>query len=77
MPSFFYKIQSIMSQKYSGDITIVPEIDYSDFLKVMSNPTLDYVLDCVHRGERATWSSKFTVPNNAYITYKKIIVYLK
>jgi hypothetical protein len=48
-----------MSQKYSGDITIVPEIGYSDFLKVMSNPTSDYVLDCVQRGERATWTSKY------------------
>lgn len=59
MPSFFYKIQSIMSQKYSGDITIVPEVGYSDFLKVLSNPTTEYVIDCVKRGEQATWSSKF------------------
>jgi hypothetical protein len=49
-----------MSQKYSGDITIVPEVGYSDFLKVLTNPTPEYVMDCVHRGERATWTSKFT-----------------
>jgi hypothetical protein len=58
MPSFFYKIQSVMSQKYSGDITIIPEIGYSDFLKVLSNPTPDYVLKCLKRGETATWPSK-------------------
>ncbi|KAG1094493.1 hypothetical protein G6F42_018743 [Rhizopus arrhizus] len=58
LPSFFYKIQSIMSQKYSGDITIVPEVGYSDFLKVLSNPTPEYAMDCVYRGERATWPSK-------------------
>lgn len=60
MPSFFYKIQSIMSQKYSGDITIVPEIGYSDFLKVLSNPTIDYTMECVRRGEKATWPSRCT-----------------
>lgn len=47
-----------MSQKYSGDITIIPEIGYSDFLKVLSNPTPDYVLKCLKRGETATWPSK-------------------
>lgn len=47
-----------MSQKYSGDITIIPEIGYSDFLRVLSNPTPEYVSDCIHRGESATWSSK-------------------
>ncbi|KAI8049122.1 putative esterase of the alpha-beta hydrolase superfamily [Gilbertella persicaria] len=61
MSSFFYKIQSIMSQKYSGDITIVPEIGYSDFFKVLSNPSLEYANECVQRGERATWPSKSSV----------------
>ncbi|CAO3672456.1 unnamed protein product [Rhizopus stolonifer] len=59
MPSFFYKIQSILSQKYSGDITIIPEIGYSDFLKVLSNPTEKLIGDAIQRGERATWPSKF------------------
>lgn len=58
LPSFFYKVQSIMSQKYSGDITIVPEINYSDFLRVLSNPSTDYVVDCLKRGQEATWPSK-------------------
>lgn len=47
-----------MSQKYSGDITIVPDIGYSDFLKVLSNPTPEYAMECLYRGERATWPSK-------------------
>lgn len=58
IPSVFNKIQSIMSQKYSGDITIIPEIGYSDFLRVLSNPTQGYVSDCIYRGQQATWSSK-------------------
>ncbi|RUS35602.1 hypothetical protein BC938DRAFT_470494 [Jimgerdemannia flammicorona] len=30
-PSFFCKVQAIMSQRYYGDITIVPDIGYADF----------------------------------------------
>lgn len=59
LPSFFNKIQSIMSQKYSGDITIVPDVGYSDFLKVLSNPTTEYVVDCLKRGQQATWPSTY------------------
>lgn len=57
VPSFFNKVQSIISQKYSGDITIIPEVGYGDFLKVLSNPTNDLVMDAIIRGERATWPS--------------------
>ncbi|EPB86968.1 hypothetical protein HMPREF1544_06186 [Mucor circinelloides 1006PhL] len=67
LPSFFYKIQSIMSQKYSGDITIVPEVGYSDFLKVLSNPTPEYAMDCVYRGERATWPKLSVIKNHLQI----------
>lgn len=59
MPSLFYRLQAIMSQRYSGDITIVPEIGYSEFLKVLSNPTPQSVMEAIIRGERATWPSKF------------------
>ncbi|KAI7907337.1 acyl transferase/acyl hydrolase/lysophospholipase [Cokeromyces recurvatus] len=79
MPSFFYKIQSIMSQKYSGDITIIPEIGYADFLKVLSNPTPDYVMDCVQRGERATWPKMPIIKNHLQIelTIDKILYRLR
>lgn len=48
-----------MSQKYSGDITIVPDISYTDFLKVLSNPTREDVAHAIIQGERATWPSKY------------------
>lgn len=57
-PSFFNKVQSIISQKYSGDITIIPDIGYGDFLKVLSNPTDESVIEAIIRGEQATWPSK-------------------
>ncbi|KAI9487843.1 MAG: acyl transferase/acyl hydrolase/lysophospholipase [Benjaminiella poitrasii] len=79
MPSFFYKMQSIMSQKYSGDITIIPEIGYADFLKVLSNPTPDYVMDCIQRGERATWPKMPIIKNHLQIelTIDKILYRLR
>ncbi|CAO3645961.1 unnamed protein product [Mucor hiemalis] len=67
LPSFFYKIQSIMSQKYSGDITIVPDVGYCDFLKVLSNPTSDYVVDCMRRGQQATWPKMSIIKNHLQI----------
>ncbi|KAI8067428.1 acyl transferase/acyl hydrolase/lysophospholipase [Thamnidium elegans] len=67
MPSFFYKIQSIMSQKYSGDITIVPDVGYSDFLKVLSNPTSEYAMNCLKRGEQATWPKMSIIKNHLQI----------
>lgn len=61
-----------MSQKYSGDITIVPDIGYSDFLKVLSNPTPEYAMDCLYRGERATWPSKLLLYTSWYtLTHQK------
>ncbi|CEI85736.1 hypothetical protein RMCBS344292_00191 [Rhizopus microsporus] len=67
MPSFFNKIQTIMSQKYSGDITIIPEVSYSDFLKVLSNPTSKSIRDAILRGERATWPKLSIIRNHLQI----------
>nr|CAG8592636.1 13532_t:CDS:10 [Entrophospora candida] len=39
VPSVIYMIQAIVSQRYCGDITIVPKISYMNFLKLLSNPT--------------------------------------
>ena len=46
-----------MSQRYYGDITIVPNISYSDFLNILSNPTPESIREAALKGERATWSS--------------------
>ncbi|GAB5592702.1 Lipase 5 [Umbelopsis nana] len=67
MPSLFYKLQAIMSQRYSGDITIVPEIGYSEFLKVLSNPTPQSVMEAMIRGEKATWPKMSIIKNHLQI----------
>jgi len=48
----------MLSQQYRGDITIVPDISYTDYPTLMSNPTPEFLKDARLRGERATWPSK-------------------
>ncbi|KAK9722016.1 Lipase 5, variant 2 [Basidiobolus ranarum] len=57
MRSLFYRLEAIMSQRYSGDITIVPDIKYAEFINVIENPTPQTFLDAILRGERAIWPS--------------------
>ncbi|RUS22447.1 hypothetical protein BC937DRAFT_89121 [Endogone sp. FLAS-F59071] len=66
-PSFFYRVQAIMSQRYYGDITIVPDIGYADFLKILSNPTPKMVVEATIRGEHATWPKVSIIKNHLQI----------
>ncbi|ODA79537.1 hypothetical protein RJ55_05131 [Drechmeria coniospora] len=54
-PNLMTKCRSILSQKYSGDITILPEITMHDLPRLMSNPTAEFMLRSSALGERATW----------------------
>ncbi|KAG5983895.1 hypothetical protein E4U55_006806 [Claviceps digitariae] len=54
-PNLMTKCRAILSQKYSGDITILPEIAMNDLPKLLSNPTVDFMLRSCMAGERATW----------------------
>lgn len=57
------KIISVLSQSYSGDITILPNFKVSDFKKIFVNPTPEFIADFIVRGARATWP-KITLINN-------------
>ncbi|RIA96845.1 acyl transferase/acyl hydrolase/lysophospholipase [Glomus cerebriforme] len=65
--NLIYKVQSIMSQRYYGDITIVPNISYSDFLKILSNPTSGSIKEAILKGERATWPKISIIKNHCQI----------
>lgn len=54
-PNMFTKLRSILSQKYSGDITILPEIAIQDLPRILKNPDADFMLRNCLIGERATW----------------------
>ncbi|KAK3291902.1 acyl transferase/acyl hydrolase/lysophospholipase [Chaetomium fimeti] len=54
-PNLLTKLLSVVSQKYSGDINILPEIALSDLPLMLKNPTSDFMLRNCLTGERATW----------------------
>jgi TAG lipase/steryl ester hydrolase/phospholipase A2/LPA acyltransferase len=54
-PNLVTKLRSILSQKYSGDINIIPAIGILDLPKILRNPDTAYMLRLGLQGERATW----------------------
>ncbi|KAI0437548.1 acyl transferase/acyl hydrolase/lysophospholipase [Xylaria telfairii] len=54
-PNLVTKLRSILSQRYSGDINILPAIGVFDLPKVLKNPTSEFMTRSCLLGERATW----------------------
>ncbi|KAI0452646.1 acyl transferase/acyl hydrolase/lysophospholipase [Xylaria acuta] len=54
-PNLVTKLRSILSQRYSGDINILPAIGVFDLPKVLKNPTVEFMARSCLLGERATW----------------------
>ncbi|KAL9102814.1 MAG: hypothetical protein Q9163_002092 [Psora crenata] len=66
-PNLLTKTISVLSQKYSGDITILPEISYADFPRMLSNPTPEFMHAAMLSGERATWPKISIIKNHCAI----------
>lgn len=66
-PNILTKTVSVLSQKYSGDITIFPEISYADFPRMLSNPTQEFMRQAMLSGERATWPKLSIIKNHCAI----------
>jgi TAG lipase/steryl ester hydrolase/phospholipase A2/LPA acyltransferase len=66
-PNTFTKARSVLSQKYSGDITILPEISYSNFPKILTNPSTEFMEQAMLSGQRATWPKLSRVQNHCAI----------
>ncbi|KAI1491169.1 acyl transferase/acyl hydrolase/lysophospholipase [Biscogniauxia mediterranea] len=54
-PNLISKLRSILSQKYSGDINILPAVGVLDLPKILKNPTTEFMIRSCLLGERATW----------------------
>ncbi|KAG6034963.1 hypothetical protein E4U40_003242 [Claviceps sp. LM458 group G5] len=54
-PNLMTKCRTILNQKYSGDITILPEVAMNDLPKVLTNPNAEFMIRSCIAGERATW----------------------
>ncbi|SPJ88789.1 related to TGL4 - triacylglycerol lipase [Fusarium torulosum] len=55
MPNLATKFQSVLSQKYSGDINILPEMGINDLPRLLRNPSPEFMMRACLMGERATW----------------------
>lgn len=55
LPNLATKFRTILSQKYSGDINILPDISMHDLPRLLKNPSTEYMLRSCLLGERATW----------------------
>ncbi|KAJ4286064.1 Lipase 5 [Kalmusia sp. IMI 367209] len=66
-PNTMTKARSILNQRYSGDITIFPAISYTNFPKILSNPTTEYMLRCLLTGEQATWLKVSRIQNHVAV----------
>jgi TAG lipase / steryl ester hydrolase / phospholipase A2 / LPA acyltransferase len=66
-PNLVTKARSVLSQKYSGDITILPEIYYRDFPRMLKNPTAEFMVQACLSGERATWPKLSRIRNHCAV----------
>lgn len=66
-PNTLTKVISVLSQKYSGDITIMPEISYAHFPRMLQNPTSEFMYQAMVCGERATWPKLSRIRNHCAI----------
>ncbi|KAF2089189.1 putative esterase of the alpha-beta hydrolase superfamily, partial [Saccharata proteae CBS 121410] len=66
-PNYCTKARSVLSQRYSGDITIFPAISYAQFPRILSNPTPEFMTHAMITGERATWPKMSRIQNHCAI----------
>lgn len=69
-PNTMTKFRSVLGQRYSGDITIIPEISYTQFPNILENPTSDFMAHAMFNGERATWPKLSRIRNHLAIELK-------
>ncbi|KAF9579636.1 hypothetical protein BGW38_004031 [Lunasporangiospora selenospora] len=68
-PGLIHKTQAIMSQRYYGDITIVPCLDVEDYINIVTNPTVESLVNATLKGERATWPKISIIKNHCSIEH--------
>lgn len=54
-PNVNTKLKQLITQPYSGDITILPEIKLDKISSLFANPTAEFFWNCIVGGARATW----------------------
>ncbi|KAF2402875.1 patatin-domain-containing protein [Trichodelitschia bisporula] len=66
-PNYLTKLRSVLAQTYSGDITILPHLPHALLVRVLRNPTPEFMRQAMLAGERATWPALARVQNHCSI----------
>ncbi|AAS52151.2 ADR231Cp [Eremothecium gossypii ATCC 10895] len=78
--NLFTKMRSVLSQQYSGDITILPDLKMLLRIKeLLANPTQEFLLRETVNGARATWPKIAIIKNHCGQEFEldRVINYLK
>lgn len=62
------KAQTVLKQRYIGDINLIPPRQPLNVLRVLSNPSLEDVRNFIHVGERTTWPKLAMIDNTTRIS---------
>lgn len=54
-PNALHRLLSVLTQKYDGDITIIPDLSLTDVRLLFADPSREQIASSVRRGARATW----------------------
>ncbi|GAM18160.1 hypothetical protein SAMD00019534_013350, partial [Acytostelium subglobosum LB1] len=67
IPASISGIPSLITQKYSGDITVFPEVTIGDYANIVSNPSPDIMKNCIKKGKQCTWPKVAILKNHCQI----------
>lgn len=69
----------MLTQKYTGDVTIVPYISNKGYIDILSNPTPPIYHRALMNGERAAWKKLSMIKTNCKIelALEKIVARLR
>ncbi|KAL9552377.1 hypothetical protein MBANPS3_003788 [Mucor bainieri] len=51
------RLQNVLNQRYVGDITLSPDLTFTDVGKILTNLTREEAVNFIQRGERRTWDN--------------------
>ncbi|KAF6012801.1 hypothetical protein HII12_002323 [Brettanomyces bruxellensis] len=68
-PNISTKLKQLITQPYSGDITILPEIKLDSLSSLFANPTADFFWNCIIGGARATWPQIEMIKDHCMIEF--------
>eukprot|EP00191_Tetraselmis_sp_GSL018_P021195 CAMPEP_0177585320 /NCGR_PEP_ID=MMETSP0419_2-20121207/4418_1 /TAXON_ID=582737 /ORGANISM="Tetraselmis sp., Strain GSL018" /LENGTH=792 /DNA_ID=CAMNT_0019075021 /DNA_START=442 /DNA_END=2820 /DNA_ORIENTATION=+ len=64
---FPYKLLTLVSQTWEGDVTVVLPLEHCHIGKAIVNPTRDGLLDAIRAGERQTWAKLAAIQCNCCV----------